>query len=68
MPSLSKQDKIDLLADLHSAERRKDFEEMSMRTSSLTPAEWIDFLDQTTKLFKNIGDKKTIIRGNNFLL
>ena len=66
--TLSRQDREELLADANSAKRQQEFARMNTRAATITPVEWIEFLNQAFQLSKLEKTKKVLIRGNNFQL
>ena len=68
MATLSEQDRMELLADAVSVERRQEFKKMNKRAAILTPVEWLDFLNQAAELSRNTRPVHVPIVGNNFLL
>jgi hypothetical protein len=68
MGTLSEQDKIELLVDAGSVERQQEFEKMNRRAATLSPVEWLDFLNQAAKLSHKTNHVSARITGNKFLL
>ncbi len=70
MAKLSEQEKREFLEDARSPERRKEFDSLRKRneSASLTPQEYIEFLNQAQQFMKEDATKRPPITGGTFLL
>ena len=70
MAKLSEQEKRELLDDAHSSERRKEFNSLRKPSEfvSLSPEEYIEFLNQAQQFMKEDAINRPPITGNTFLI
>jgi len=70
MAKLSEREKRELLKDARSSKRRKEFDSLRERSesASLTPQEYIKFLNGVQQFMKEDVSKRPLITGDTFLL
>jgi len=68
MTRLTEQDKSELLADARRPTLQAEFAAMNARSKKLTPAEWVDFLTQVSRMGIGNGQTSRRIKGDRYIL